>query len=254
MYYTQEEDLARDARKTELEFATARFLLARLKAAFLSGKASWCRLIFLVLSVAALLLPHYNVNFSFPWWNYEISLGALGIYNMISDAVWKIFPALGSIGVGEGIFLLTVCSLILLAVTVICILFSIGAWIFSFVNIKKSAIVSVVFTSIAMLSQISGFVISFIAANLSGSIEFVTVKPLFGGLLGVCTLLGVLISSILLVSSEPQIVLSDADRKRLEIKKRLAAGEITLDELPLPIAEEEKKEKESRKKKRGKNK
>ena len=252
MYYTQEEDLARDAKKTELEFASARYLLAKLKAAFLQGKASLLRLIFLVLSVAALLLPHYNISFSFPWWSYDISVGALGIYNMISDSIWQIFPALGNIGAGKGIFLLTVCSLILLLVTALCIIFCIFAWIFSFVNIRKSAIVSVIFTGIGMLSQLSGFVLSVIAVNLSGTIEHISIKPLFGGLLGLAMLLGVLISSIMLTAAQPQITLSDADKQRIEIKNKLKNGEITLDELPVPIiAEEKKKEAESKKKKKG---
>ncbi len=254
MYYTQEEDLARDARKTELEFASARLLLAKFKAAFLQGKASLVRILFLVLSVAALLLPHYNINFTFPWWDYQLSVGALGVYNMINDSIWQIFDALCNIGVGKSLFLLTVCSLILLIASVLCIIFCIGAWLFSFVNIKKSAIVSVIFTAIAMLSQLSGLVLSFIATNLSGTVEHITVTPMFGGLLGFFTLLGVLISSIMLISSEPQIIISDADRQRLEIKRKLKADEITLDELPLPIVKEEKKEEAGKAKKRGKNK
>ena len=36
MYFTQEEDLKRDAKKTELEFANARYLKAKLKAALLT--------------------------------------------------------------------------------------------------------------------------------------------------------------------------------------------------------------------------
>ena len=37
MYYTQDEDLRRDAKKTELEFTSARLLAAKFKAAYLNA-------------------------------------------------------------------------------------------------------------------------------------------------------------------------------------------------------------------------
>ncbi len=253
MYYTQEEDLRRDAKKTELEFTTARLLVAKIKAAYIKGKATMLRIVFLLLGVASLLLPLYNVKLSFPWWEYEISIGALGVYNIINDSLWTMLGAFSDIGVGKVLFVIMLVSLVLLILTALSLVGCFGAWILSFINIKKTAKAAVAFAVPAILFQLGGTVLSFIAVNLSGAIEFVTVKPLFGGILTVIILSAFIAANIALINNTPEIPLKEADRKRLEIKEKLKKGEITLDELPLPIVEEEKEEPENNKK-RGKKK
>lgn len=253
MYYTQEEDLRRDAKKTELEFTTARLLVAKIKAAYIQGKATILRFVFLLLGVASLLLPLYNVKLSFPWWEYEISIGALGIYNIINDSLWTMFGAFSDIGVGRVLFVIMLISLILLVLAAFSLVGCFGAWILAFLNIKKSAKAAVAFSVPAILSGIGGTVLSFIAVNLSGAIEFVTVKPYFGGVLLVLLMSAFIAANIALINNTPEIPLKEADRKRLEIKEKLKKGEITLDDLPLPIVEEEKEEPENNKK-RGKKK
>lgn len=248
MYYTQEEDLRRDAKKTELEFTSARIFVAKLKASFIQGKAVILRFVFLLLGICSLLLPVFNVKLSFPWWEYEISVGALGIYNMFNDSLWTMFGAFSDIGVGKLLFVITLISLLLLAVTALSLVGCLGAWILSFINIKRSAKISVGFAVPAILSGIGGTVLSFIAANLSGAIEFVSVKPYFGGVLSVLVMSAFIAANAAIINNPPEIHVKEADRKRLEIKEKLKKGEITLDELPLPIVEEEKEEAVSKKK------
>ncbi len=255
MYYTQEEDLRRDAKKTELEFTSARLLVAKLKAAYFKGKATILRIVFLLFGVASLLLPLYNVKLSFPWWEYEISVGALGIYNIITDSLWTMFNAFSDIGVGKVLFVITIVSLALLVLTALSLVGCFAAWILSFVNIQKTAKIAVAFGIPAILFQIGGTVLSFIAVNLSGAIEFVSVKPLFGGILTVIMISAFIASNIAIITNTPEIILKEADRRRLEIKEKLKKGEITLDDLPLPIVEEEEKDAdEKNNKKRGKKK
>ena len=253
MYYTQEEDLRRDAKKTELEFATARLLVAKIRASYFKGKAEILRIVFFFLSVASLLLPVFTVKLSFPWWDYEISVGALGIYNIITDSLWTMLNAFTDIGVGKVLFLITVTALALLVLTALCLIGSAAAWLFSAASIRKSAKAAIAFSAPAILFGIGSTVLSFIAVNLSGAIEFVTVKPMFGGVLTVIFISAFIASNAALIMNTPEIVVKAADRKRLEIKAMLKKGEITLDELPLPIVEDEPEEQKS-KKKRGKKK
>lgn len=253
MYYTQDEDLRRDAKKTELEFTSARLFVAKLKAAYIQGKAVILRLVFLLLGVCSLLLPLFNVKLSFPWWEYEISVGALGIYNIFTDSLWTMLGAFSDIGVGRLLFTITLVSLGLLAVSALALVGCFAAWIFAFLDIRKTAKLSVGFAIPAILSGIGGTVLSFIAVNLSGAIEFVSVTPYFGGILTALLMAAFIAANVVLINNTPEIPVSEADRKRLEIKARLKKGEITLDDLPLPIVEEEKKE-ETTEKKRGKKK
>lgn len=255
MYFTQEEDLRRDAKKTELEFTSARILLAKIKAAYIKGKIPVMRIIFSLLSVATLLIPHYNISLSFPWWEYEISIGALGVYNIVSDSFWQLFDALAGLGVGKALFTVLLCSLGFLVAAALSAVVIAGALFLAFVNNKVTAKIMAGASVFAAVFQLTGTALSFVASNLSGALEFVTVKPLFGGIVSAVIFMVLFTLNLLLVLHEPEIPIKDADRRRLEIKKKLKSGEITLDELPLPIVEEEKvPEGEAEKKKRGKKK
>ena len=254
MYYTQEEDLRRDAQKTELEFTSARILVAKIKAAYIQSKTVIFRFVFLILSICSLLLPLYNIKLSFPWWESEISLGALGVYNMFNDSLWTMFGAFSDIGVGKTLFVITLVSLGLLVLTVLALAGCLVVWLLAFLDIKKTAKISVGFAVPAILAGIGSTVLSFIAVNLSGAIEFVSVKPMFGGILTVLITAAFMATNIALINNTPEIPVKEADRKRLEIKEKLKKGEITLGDLPLPIVEEEKEEEAASEKKRGKKK
>lgn len=254
LYYTQEEDLKRDAKKTELEFASARLLVAKLKAAFIGGRVQILRAVFLLLSAASFLLPSFNISLSFPWWEYEISVGAIGVYNLISDSFYSLFGVLTDIQFAKLLFIFTLCSFITLVLSVLCVLGCAAAWLLSFINMKKTALTGVIFSSLAIASELARTVLSFLAVNTAGQYEFISVKPLFGTILSIVILGALLAVNIILMFTEPEIRIKEADRQRLEIKKQLKEGVITLDSLPLPIVEESEEEKSDKPKKRGKKK
>lgn len=254
MYYTQEEDLMLDAKKTELEAASARLLLAKLRAAFISGKLQIMRTVFVLLSVASLLLPHYSLSLSFPWWEYSLSVGALGIYNIISDSFLSAFFTLGKLGAGTALHTLTTASFILLIACALFLIISLVFWICGFINIRKTALMSFIFSVPAIICQLTGTVLSFFAVTLSGSLEHISAKPFFGGILSALIIGVFAVSGLLVYLNPPAPVLKDADRRRLEIKEKLKNGEMTYDDIPLPVVEEIKTEEPAEKKKRGKKK
>lgn len=252
MYYTQEEDLARDAKKTELEFTSARILTAKLKTAFIGGKIQIARIVFTLLAVAVLVLPSYNVKLSFPWWEYEISVGALGIYGMISDSFWQLFDSISSLGAVNSLNTVMIVSFALLALTALATVALFACLLFSFLNIKATAKGSIISAAVGILSQIASTVTMFLALNLSGAYEFIATKPLFGSVIGIAVLSVLLSVNIILAVNPPEVQLKDADKKRLEIKQKLKNGELTLDELPLPIVKEAPAEKENKQTKKNK--
>ncbi|MBQ6022824.1 MAG: hypothetical protein IJL25_07850, partial [Clostridia bacterium] len=79
LYYTQEEGLIRDAKRTELEGAAARMVIARVKAQFIGSKLVIVRLAFSILAVAALLVPFAGVKYNAPLLHQELSLGIIGL-------------------------------------------------------------------------------------------------------------------------------------------------------------------------------
>ena len=173
---------------------------------------------------------------------------------MFNDSLWTMFGAFSDIGVGKTLFVITLVSLGLLVLTVLALAGCLVVWLLAFLDIKKTAKISVGFAVPAILAGIGSTVLSFIAVNLSGAIEFVSVKPMFGGILTVLITAAFMATNIALINNTPEIPVKEADRKRLEIKEKLKKGEITLDDLPLPIVEEEKEEEAASEKKRGKKK
>ena len=67
MYFTQEEGLVRDAKRTELEGAAARMIIARVKAEFIGSGLVIARLVLALVAVAALLVPFGSVSYALPW-------------------------------------------------------------------------------------------------------------------------------------------------------------------------------------------
>ncbi len=251
MYYTQEEDLARDAKKTELEFASARLLAAKCKTAFIGGKVQTSRLVLLLLCIAVLVLPSYNVALSFPWWEYEISVGALGIYNIISDSFWQLFDNIHALGAFDALFSITIASFCTLLGAAIATVVAAGFLLFSFLDVKATAKGCAAASAAGILFHCAGSVLMFIATSLSGGYEFISAKPMYGSLAGIVVLGAFLALNVMLAVNTPSLQLREADKKRLEVKKQLKSGKLTLDELPLPIVKEDTAEKE--KKSFGKN-
>ncbi|MBR3598133.1 MAG: hypothetical protein IKL47_14300 [Clostridia bacterium] len=241
MYYTQEEDLARDAKKTELEFTSARILVAKIKAAFIKGKLPVIRIILLLLSAVSLILPVFELKLSFPWWEYKISAGAIGIYSIISDSFFSVLGSFPGLGEGKELFIVTLISFVLLLLSALSIIASLVMLILSFINIRKTAKMMYITGIIGAIFAAVNTVISFITVSQAVHYEFITATAMYGSVLCMIILAAFSIVNIMIYKAPPAAEISKADAKRLEIKRKLKDGEITLDELPLPIVEEDKK-------------
>lgn len=240
MYYTQEKELADDAKRTELEFAGARVFVSKLKAAFISGAAPIARMILGVLSVAALLLPLGTVTLRIPYFEMKLSAGALGIYKLVSDGAISLAPDFITSGVGGTAAVLTLAGLVCFVLCALCILALFFAWILSFTDIKKTAKAQCVIISLAAAFVAAAEILIIIASGSAGSSPVFSVTPcLWGAALIVAEYAAFLATNIAILRNTPEIKISEVDKKRLEIHKKIKAGELTLDELPVPVFETE---------------
>ena len=93
MYYSQHAGLTEDAKRTELEAAAARMVIARIKAAFIGSKEAIARLVLTLGAVAVLLLPFASVNYTVPFFDKTLSAGLLGVILGIIDGVLLKVPS-----------------------------------------------------------------------------------------------------------------------------------------------------------------
>ena len=101
-YYSQEIELARDAKRTELEFAGARALVAKLKGNFVGGRIQISRMVFFILSIAVMCIPYFSIRISLPMSEIGFSTGLVGAYQIYSSSVYNSFLPLLKLKIGKG--------------------------------------------------------------------------------------------------------------------------------------------------------
>ena len=244
LYYTQEEGLIRDAKRTELESASARMIIARIKAAFIGGKLQIARMIFTVGAVCALMLAFGGAHYCVPFFDGKLSVGLIGLIQAFRNGMLLKTPQLlQSALFGKATVSAAVLIGFFLVITVIDLLIS-GAFLLGFLNLtkttkfmKRCALIGAV---ISALAQIAALVLKF--AMPSNAASAVTLG--FGGLLSCAVLLVVFFLNRALLKKGIEPTYSENDIKRKELLKKYCAGEIDLDALPLPVFESEEEREE----------
>lgn len=243
MYYNQEEDLARDAKKTELEFAKARLLGAKVKTAYIKGRYAILRLIMCFACAGAMFIPLCNVNINFPWWNYKISIDAIGLYNIIKDSFWTLFGAASDIGILSPLVINIFASIIIYIITLFLTVISSCVWLFSFFNIKKSTRVMMHIGLVEQCLCALNTVLSIIITHSANSYSFISGTFTGGSLICLICFGLFTFANYMLNKKGQKVELKDADKKRIEIYEQVKNGEIEIDSLPLPVVKDDNKEK-----------
>lgn len=241
MLYTQEEDLARDAKRAELEFANARIIVAKIKSAFIKGAFPIIRLVFILLLAGALLLPVASATFSFPLFKQEISLSALGIYQLFDSGALTQIPNFAAStlfsAATKQIFLVAGIYLVALVLSVVLLVLE----LLSFINIKKTARAMTVVSAIgAAVSAI----LSIVVFTLKAEQSFITFSKGFGAVAVLICFAVYIVCNIKISKAEVKLDLHENDLERRELLRKVRSGEISLDDLSLPVFESEKEKEE----------
>ena len=247
MYYTQEEGLIRDAKRTELEGASARMVIARVKAEVIGSKLAWVRMIVSLLAVAALLVPFGSMHYTAPFLDQKLSVGIIGIIQGFSNGGDGLIMNLPSFlqstlyaGATKAILVPAVFFVIaaLLDVVLVVVL------LLGFLNLTKCA-------KIMQYTALAGAVVSLlgqIAAviSLSRFNDTATSKAAvgFGALTAMAMFIAVFFLNRTMLGKGIEPEYRENDLKRRELLKKVRAGEVDLDSLPLPIFESDEEREE----------
>lgn len=244
LYYSQEHELILDAKRTELEFASARIIGAKLKNAFIDGALPIIRIITTLLCVGALVLPFADFVYKLPLFEIKFSFGGLGLYNIYNDGLLTQFKTfldstLFSDSAGGMIIVITLFLVAFLAVAVILVF-----EILSFLNNKLLSkwIANISFCTAAFCA-VSFFIILAIKKTHS-DLSYVVISVGIGSLITAAVLMINGIINRLIFSKDVELKVREHDFERVEILKAVKKGEIKLDDLSLPVFEtQEEKEK-----------
>lgn len=244
LYYSQEHELILDAKRTELEFASARIIGAKLKNAFIDGALPIIRIITTLLCVGALVLPFADFVYKLPLFEIKFSFGGLGLYNIYNDGLLTQFKTfldstLFSDSAGGMIIVITLFLVAFLAVAVILVF-----EILSFLNNKLLSkwIANISFCT-AAFCVVSFFIILAIKKTHS-DLSYVVISVGIGSLITAAVLMINGIINRLIFTKDVELKVREHDFERVEILKAVKKGEIKLDDLSLPVFEtQEEKEK-----------
>ncbi len=237
MYFTQHEGLVRDAKRTELESAVARMIVARIKAAFIGGKLQIMRMIAVISSICVLMLPFIGAHYTLPFFDKKFSIGLIGLIQSFGDGMllkqldFAKSAMFSKIAVSEAVVLLLFFVILIVDVLIF------AAFCIGFLNLTKTTKFmknsSLAGAFIALVTQIVVFVLK--AVTKADNFSSLTLG--FGALAAaaVFVIMFVLNGALLKKGIEPTY--REFDLKRKELLKKVRKGEVDIDSLTLPIFE-----------------
>lgn len=238
-YYSQQDQLIKDAKRTELESAAARMVIARIKAAFIGSKLAIARLVITLGAIAALLLPFGSVKLIAPFYERTLTAGLLGaIMGAVDGSVLKIPVFLKSalFSVYTKAFLLPEGILAVLALLAVIIF---AVYLFSFLRLEKM-------TKIVRNAALAGAIIAFagqIAVLIMDAVNPLPETPAaefhtgWGGFLIAAVWLVLFFVNRLMLKKGIEPAYRENDVKRRELLHKFRKGEVDLDSLSLPVLE-----------------
>ncbi len=245
IFYSQQEKLlAEDAKRCELEFASFRILKAKIKSSFIGGPVRIMRMVAMLMAIGFIFIPVVTLSVELPMFSSQISLGAFGVYQAVSGGELSVFLSLAEYLPG-----LSPAFAALAVIFVLIFLMGFGvfvALVLSFLNLNRSAKVCCGFSVAGFALSVAACILSLLMPSIAEP-TFITAKSGFGAftLAAVFVLIFALNFITLKKNFKPEI--SETDLKRVETMKKIKAGEITFDELPLPVFESEEERKEAEK-------
>ncbi len=227
----------------ELEFASFRIIVAKLKAAFIKGLIPILRIVAMIIAIGAIFIPFADIKTDIPVISsVNFSFGAWGIYSAFTNGVLNTLLNLFDYAQQQ-----VVIALVLLASIVV--IFLIGFAIFvclllSFINIQKTAKIMRGLSVAGAITCVFSSGVSLAMPYVIGKAEFLTAKTGFGAFACILVFAFIFILNHLVIKKNIQPEIKEVDIKRVELAKKVKCGEVSLDDLPLPVFEtEEEKEK-----------
>ena len=240
LYYTQDYELERDAKKTELDNASTRMVIARIKAVFVGSFLAILRMILLVGAICAMMIPFASITFTLPFYKEKLSLGLIGVIQSFSNGLLMALL---------NFFKSTLFSKAMLATLIVFAFFALIAvidvamlviYLLSFLSPEKMTKAlrngSIVACVLSAGAQIAAIVCK---AGIVPSSEYASFALGFGGIACFALHLILVIINVKMLKKGVEPVYREFDPKRKELKKKIKKGEVNLDDLPLPIFESE---------------
>lgn len=240
LYYTQDYELERDVKLTELDNAVARMVIAKVKAVFIGSLLAIFRMVFLVGAICAMMIPFSTVTFRLPFYEEKLSLGLIGSIQSFNNGLLTAVPNYLKSALFSKAALGAVIVLAFLALIAVVDVAMFVIYLLSFLKPDKMTKMlrnaSVAACMLSLGAQIAAVVCQS-AVVPAASYTVFTIG--FGGIACFALHLILVFINVKMLKKGVEPVYREFDPKRKELRKKIKAGEVDLDDLPLPIYESE---------------
>ncbi len=235
MYYTQEQDLARDAKKSELEFASLRIRFEKFKLAFYKERLALVRLLIILVGAGCLFIPYGSISAELPFWSPKITISAWGMYQLFADGLLMQIPNLLGADLFAEISKLLLANLIIFAVNFLALLGIFVTMVLGFLNLRKSCKIMNGFCVAAAALCISGALSCGFMTDSVGQSSILSANIGAGYFIMLALLAALITVNIMLYRKNPAPKIKEIDLQRVAMLKKVKAGQVSYDDLPLPV-------------------
>ncbi len=236
-FYNFEENFYRDAKKAELSLAKINIFLAHIKASLIGTRLTVIRLCVMLLPIVTLLIPYGKVTITQPFFTADISISVLGLYDAYGNNYLPYLLTMLTSSVNGKTYLLIAACIIAFILSVLMAFVIFFLTVLCFLCIKKMHKVLAVSGIIGAVFSVAATVLAAVFSNASQSSSMLsgTVTP---ACIATVICFGIVVAVNVLIGKQGlNIVYKEGDLERIEIAKKVKAGEISIDDLPQPIIE-----------------
>lgn len=244
MFYNLEENMKRDAKLTELSFAKTRIFAAKAKAVFVGGPLQIARLVMILGCLGLLMIPFCNVNVSTILCNSKYAFNLLETYNAISGSTLSTLSSVKDSAIfGDTAGKMVLMHYIILVMVVVGVMQLISVCI-SMKNPGKLSALVAAFSALGICAGVVSVVVMVQLCSAAAASGAVTAKAGFGAYAAIVGFAVMLVLNIILCLKGIDVKYKPGDLYRAEVSRKIKSGEITVEELPLPVFETEEEKKE----------
>lgn len=248
MFASFEGQFQKDRRIAEMSMANFRYILVKLKSAYVSGKAQKLKIASVFFPLIALFIPFGSFAVSTPIYSSEIPFNITGLFIgpfLLNGLFGKIDALSLSPVFGDALASLKTLMLIF-AVACACAVVILLIELICFIGNKKVQIITIIFSASGIISSLAAgiFALSMKASSQAGAVS-VTASFLF--VVSALLFAVPLVCSVFCLRNPPVYNFREGDELRVEYRRKYKKGQIELLDIPAPIYESEEDKKERQK-------
>ena len=237
--YGFEENFFREAKVAELSNAVWSVRIRHLKAAFIGSKLTILRLVAAVVCVATILAPAANYSIDLPYNPIDSSVSGLGIYSIFTNGGFNYISTMCSSELFGTEFKALRNLLFAFASSVLIILVVLLTSVLCFISYKNMQKITMITSIVGFADCIVVFAFTMLFLNKVKNSAIITGSFFLGPFVLLAGFLFVFIINLLLVKKGIPVDHAEGSLERVEIYKKVKAGEIDIDDLPQPVVETE---------------